>query len=98
MSRGYSSNTWAEICAFWGIVIAVALLIVTAFLNIFGASLGMIAVILDLIAKMSLLIAVAGPAYAYVRYKKIGWKVTYWVALVLYIIFIVFPVVYGYIK
>ena len=87
--RYYSSVSATEICAFWGIVIAVALLIVTAFLRIFGASLGTIANILDLAAKIALLVAIALPAYGYVRGRSVGWKVTYWVALILYIVFIV---------
>lgn len=87
--RYYSSVSATEICAFWGIVIAVALLVVTAFLRMFGANLGTIASILDLVAKIALLVAVALPAYGYVRGRAMGWKVTYWVALILYIVFIV---------
>ncbi len=84
-----SNRGFVKACAFWGIVIAVVLLIVTAIFNALGGSLGIIGTIFDVLAKAALLIAVCIPAYSYVRGRSIGWKVTYWVALVLYIVFIV---------
>lgn len=81
-------HDWERLCAFWGIVIATALFVVLAILHLVGASLGIFETILDLVAKIALLVAVAIPGYDFVRGKRIGWKVTYWVALVLYIVFI----------
>lgn len=87
-------RSFTKFCAFWGIVIAVGLLILTAVFNAIGGSLGIVGTILDVIAKVALLIAIALPAYDYVRGRGIGWKITYWVALVLYIVCIVLGVVF----
>ena len=87
-------RNFTKFCAFWGIVIAVALLIVTAIFNAVGGSLGMIGSIFDLIAKIALIIAVAFPAYDYVRGKSKAWKIVYWIALVLYIVCIVLGFVF----
>ncbi len=38
-----------------------------------------------MVSMIALLIAVAIPAYDYVRGKKQGWKIAYWAALVAYI-------------
>lgn len=81
-------HDWSRLCAFWGIVISTALFVVLTILHWIGGNLGTVETILDLIAKIALLIAVAVPGYDFVCGKRIGWKVTYWVALVLYILFI----------
>ena len=47
-----------------------------------------------MLAKIALLVAIAIPAYDWVKYKKTAWRVTYWIALVIY----VFGVVFGIIK
>ena len=78
-----------KFCAFWGIVIAVTLLIVTAIFNAVGGSLGLIGSIADLVAKIALIIAVAFPAYDYVKGKSKAWKIIFWISLVLYIVCIV---------
>ena len=87
----YSSEkrSITKFCAFWGIVIAVVLLVLTAIFNAVGGSLGMIGSISDLVAKIALAVAVAFPAYDYVRGKAKGWKIVYWIALILYIVCIV---------
>lgn len=85
-------NDWTKICAFWGIVIATTLLIVNAIIHWAGGNLGLVGAIFDLLAKIALLLAVAFPAYSYVAHRKVGWKITYWVALVIYVVFIVLPV------
>ena len=87
-------RSFTKFCAFWGIVIAVGLLIVTAIFNAVGGSLGIVGTIFDVIAKLALLVAVAFPAYDYVRGRKIGWKITYWIALVLYVVCIVLGLVF----
>lgn len=81
-------HDWERLCAFWGIVIATALFVVVTVLHWVGASLGNVETILDLVAKVALLVAIAIPGYDFVRGKRVGWKVTYWVALILYIVFI----------
>ena len=99
MAKKNTSHTserrnFTKFCAFWGIVIAVALLVVTAIFNAVGGSLGLIGSIADLVAKIALIVAVSFPAYDYVRGKSKGWKIVYWIALVLYIVCIVLGFVF----
>ena len=104
MSRhSYSSSTWVEVCAFWGMVVA-------AFSHFFGGLfnallgwlhdldpkmvniLGRVANICQLLGSIALLVAIAVPAYQFVKYKSKGWKVFYWIALVLFILGVVFGI------
>lgn len=87
-------RSFTKFCAFWGIVIAVALLIITAIFNAIGGSLGILGSLFDLIAKIALIVAVAFPAYDYVKGKTKAWKIIYWIALVLYIVCIVLGFVF----
>lgn len=86
-NRGSSQKTdIVKVCAFWGILVAALLFVVRGVLGLFDLSLGgTIMNILDLIGKLALLIAVALPAYSFVRGKAKVWKTVYWVALVVYI-------------
>lgn len=93
-SSSSERRNFTKFCAFWGIVIAVALLIFTAIFNAIGGSLGMLGSLFDLVAKVALIIAVSFPAYDYVRGKTKGWKIVYWIALVLYIVCIVLGFVF----
>lgn len=45
--------------------------------------------ICGILSSVLLVLAVAFPAYAYVRGKKKGWKIVFWVALVLHIMGVV---------
>jgi len=107
MARRYSSVTWTEICAFWGMVIA-------GFTHFFGgifralikwALSGNIAnffndlvYILTLIGNIALLVAIALPAYQFVKYKSKGWRVFYWIAFALFLVGVVFGVVLDFTK
>ncbi|GEM_PF-5865765 len=103
MARRYSSVTWTEICAFWGMVIA-------GFTHFFGGFfralvkwafddgnvariLNRIADICTLLGNIALLVAIALPAYQFVKYKTKGWKVFYWIAFALFLVGVVFGVV-----
>ena len=74
MSNG-NKNDFIRGCAFWGILIAATVFVVGGILRWTNVG-GSIVNILDLIAKIALLIAVAIPAYDWIKYKKTGWKVT----------------------
>ena len=106
MSRGYSSSTWAEICAFWGMVVA-------GFTHFFGGLfkalvrwffsdssfaniLIKIADVCTLLGNIALLIAIALPAWQFVKYKSKGWRIFYWISLVLFILGVVFGVVISF--
>jgi hypothetical protein len=77
---------WAKFFAFWGLVISAALFVVSLILNKVGANLGSVAGIIQLIASIFLLLAIAIPAYRYVRGRRIAWKIIYWVCLVIAVV------------
>ncbi len=83
-----------KFCSFWGLTIAALLFVVTAILNLINIdSLGTVINVLDIIAKVALLIAVGIPAYGYVRGKSKTWKIIFWVALIIYALGVVFSVI-----
>lgn len=82
-----------KFCAFWGLAIAAILFVVTGVLSFCGVG-GLIITIFDILGKVALLIAIALPAYAYVRGRAIGWKVFFWIALVVYVLGCVFGVIH----
>lgn len=76
-----------KVCAFWGILVAALLFVARGILGLFDISIGgTIMSIFDILGKLALLVAVALPAYGYVRSKAKVWQVIYWVALVVYIV------------
>ncbi len=80
-----------KICAFWGILLSgVAMFIgfIISLLQLVGVTISWantLRGICSMVSMIALLIAVAIPAYDYVRGKKQGWKIAYWAALVAYI-------------
>ena len=95
MSRKYyGTNTWTEICAFWAMVISgfaylfggIVNFIITTIKSLNGtntaAILGNIYHVLTFLGNIALIVAVAIPAWQFVRYRSKGWKVVYWIALV----------------
>ena len=90
MSNG-NKNDFVRACAFWGILVTAVLFVVGSILRWLGMD--SIVNILDLLAKIALLIAIAIPAYDWVKYKKTGWKVTFWIVLAVYVFGVVFGVV-----
>ena len=102
MARKYHTYTWVEVCAFWGMVVAgfshffgglFRALVNWAFSDSkVGSALMSIANILQLLGNIALLVAIAIPAYQFVKFKSKGWKVFYWIAFVLFILGVVFGV------
>ena len=95
MSNG-SKNDFVRACAFWGILVTAVLFVVHGILTWCGVGASIVS-ILDLLAKIALLVAVAIPAYDWVKYKKTGWKVTFWIMLAIYVFGVVFGVLRIYI-
>ena len=96
MSNG-NKNEFVRACAFWGIVIAAVVFVIGGILQWVGGISAAIIGILDLVAKIALLIAVAIPAYDWIKYKKVGWKITFWIVLAIYVFGVVFGVIRVYI-
>ncbi|MGN0817598.1 MAG: hypothetical protein ACI4L9_01395 [Candidatus Coproplasma sp.] len=84
-------------CAFWGLAISAVMYVVggiiafvAKYTGSVGAILNQISSILSLLASLGLLVAIALPAYGYVRGKKRAWKIFYWIALIIYVLGVVF--------
>lgn len=79
-TEGQARRDFIKLCAFIA-------LIISAFTFVFGGlfSGSLIGRILDLIAKIALLVAIAFPAYYYSRGCGKVWRIVFWVALVIYI-------------
>ncbi|MDE5897230.1 MAG: hypothetical protein K2H43_05395 [Clostridia bacterium] len=86
-------NSFIKACSFIGILISAVLYLVGGILSWFGGSLGSLGSWMNLIASIALLIGVAFPAWDFVKYKKKLWRIVYWVALVVYIVGVVFGIV-----
>ena len=93
MSRQYSSYTVTEVCAFWAIVISgFAYLLgglirfITSLMKDIAprtiALMNNIISIMVFLGNLALIVAVAIPAWQFVKYRKKAWKVVYWIALV----------------
>ena len=92
-TEGAAKNSFIRICSFIGILISAVVFVVAGILSWFGGNLGTIGSILNLVAALAMLVAVAFPAWDYVKYKSTGWKVVYWVALVIYVFGCVFGMI-----
>ena len=84
-SENAAKNELAAFCAFWALLIAGILFLVQLILNAVGASLGFEGII-NIIVAIMLGIAIALTAYKYVRGKSKGWKIAYWVMIILYFV------------
>lgn len=84
-----------RLCAFVGILISAVLFVVGAILNACG--LGNATGVFNFVAQLALLVAVAFPAWDFIKSKGKVWRIVYWVALVIYIFGCVFGLVTVYV-
>lgn len=92
--RYYGTHTWTEICAFWAVVISgftylfggIFRFVVSVIKDLNGTNtarvLNDIYNIFTFIGNIALIVAVAIPAWNFVKYRSTGWKVVFWIALV----------------
>lgn len=80
-TEGQAKRDLVKFCAFVALIVA-------AFTFTFGGlfSGSIIGNILDLVAKLALLVAIAFPAYTYSRGLGLAWRIVFWIALVIYIL------------
>lgn len=85
-----------KFCAFWSLAISALLYIVSGVMRFVmwlvknPPNLGGVCGVLQFLANIALVIAVALPAYSYVRGRSRGWKVLYFVSLAIFALGIVF--------
>ncbi len=85
-SETAAKNELAAFCAFWALLIAGILFLVKLILNVVEAKLGKFEDIINMIVAIMLGLAIALTAYKYVRGKSKGWKIAYWVMIILYFV------------
>ncbi len=84
-------RSFVKLCAFIALFLSAVIFVIGGLLA--GSKAG---TILDLVAKVALLIGIAFPAYEYARGLKKGWRIVYWVALVIYALGCTFGVLKGF--
>ena len=79
-----------NLCACIALFITALLFLTRWIVNLFNfAALGRVLSILDFVAQIALLVAIALPAYRHVKscaYNRRVWRTCYWVALVVYVL------------
>lgn len=84
-----SSKSLISTFAFAGLIIAAGVFLASGIFNFLGILTGIIS-ILDLVGKIALFLVVAICAYQFVIGKTKGWKIVYWIALIVYAAGVVF--------
>jgi lysylphosphatidylglycerol synthetase-like protein (DUF2156 family) len=93
-------------CAFWAMTIAAMMYILSGVINLFiklisdistktAGALSTITSVANFLANLALVIAIALPAYGFVRGRSRSWKVFYWIALAIYALGVVFGMISG---
>ena len=91
-------TTLSRLCAFIALLATAICQFAGAFLVKWGGSIGAtITQILNLISIYSLLIAIAFPAWYFVRGRGKAWRVVYWVFLALYILAVILGFTFNFI-
>ncbi|MDE6001663.1 MAG: hypothetical protein K2G96_05035 [Clostridia bacterium] len=96
-----------KFCSFWGMTIAALFYIFSGFINFLikvikslngtktAATLSQICSILTLLGNIAIIIAIAIPAWRYVSTKSRGWKIFYWIMLVVFAFGVVLGMIGG---
>lgn len=93
-----------KFCAFWGMAIASIMYICSGVINFSIKLIGKISPetesvlnqtvgIFQLLGNIAIIIAIALPAYGFVRGRGKGWKIFYWIALVIFALGVVFGMI-----
>ncbi|MCD8371840.1 MAG: hypothetical protein LUD27_00875 [Clostridia bacterium] len=94
-TEGKERRDTTKFCAFWGIVIAAVVMLLSfifsllARLGVTISWLGTATSVCNIVSMVALLVAVGIPAYGYVRGRKKSWKIAFWIAFILYILGII---------
>lgn len=92
-----SNGEILRFCAFWGMAVAAVLYLISGLIACIaqwtgevGATLQRICGIISLLGSIAIVIAIAFPAYSYVRGKSKTWKILYWIFLAVFLLGVVF--------
>ncbi|MBO4988952.1 MAG: hypothetical protein J6D37_01340 [Clostridia bacterium] len=92
---GKNNNGLIKTCAFLALALSAIVLLINALLGLVGGNLGWLGDILVAVGQIAMAVCVAIPAYEYSRGKALWVKILYWVALVIYVVSAVIPVITG---
>ncbi|MBE7090590.1 MAG: hypothetical protein E7363_01590 [Clostridiales bacterium] len=83
---GKEKNDFVKFCSFFALLLAALLIFIYNVLPEIGITMqGKLLGILSLVKDIALLLGIAFAAYAYADNKGKGWRITFWIALVLYL-------------
>lgn len=98
-TRRTERHDLVTVCAFWGMAIAALMFIISGIITLlakFGVTINSplsgVRSIATLIGQIALVIAIALPAYNFVRGKSKGWKIFFWIMFLVYVLGVVFGV------
>ncbi len=91
-SAGERKIDVVKFCAFWGIFLSAVMFLVIGIFELLNKT-STVVTILDIVAKLALLVGVSFPAYSYVRGKGKVWKIIFWVVLAVYVLGCVFSII-----
>ncbi len=88
---GKEKNDFVKFCSFFALMLAALLIFVNNVLPEIGINItGKLFNVLGLIKDIALLLGIVFGAYAYADNKGKGWRITFWIALILYLGSVVF--------
>ena len=91
---GKERNDFVRLCSYFALVLAALLIFVNNVLPAIGLEIGgKIFGVLSLIKDIALLLGIAFAAFSFAYAHGKGWKITYWIALVLYLASAVFGII-----
>ncbi|MDE7452998.1 MAG: hypothetical protein K2N22_01160 [Clostridia bacterium] len=94
-----------KFCAFWGMAIASIMYMCSGIINLLirfvdsisasktAGALRQTVSIFTLLGNIAIIIAIGLPAYGFVRGRGKGWKIFYWIALVVFALGVVFGMI-----
>ena len=92
-----SNSSILKFCAFWGMAVAAVFYLISGLITLianwtgeFGATLQRICGIISLLGNIAIVVAIALPAYSYVRGRNKTWKIIYWILLAVFVLGVVF--------
>ncbi len=91
---GKEKNDFVKFCSFWALIIAALIIFINNVLPRIGITItGKVIGILGLVSNIALLLGIAFGAYAYADNKGRGWRITFWIATILFLASTVFGVI-----
>lgn len=90
---GKERNNFVSFCAFFALLLAALLIFVNNVLPLIGLEIGgKVINVLGLVKDVALLLGIAFAAFSFAYAHGKGWRITYWIALIIYLASAVFGI------